>query len=122
MRTTYRPKSTKIHLHEIIHGMYGLPQSGMLATKLLNKHLKEYDFFEVPHTPGLFTHKTRLIWFTLCLDNFGVKYVGKEHVYYLMSVLKQFYNMEERGVILRNHPRLALRRRLCLHFYAKLCA
>ena len=80
---------------KIVRGMYGLPQAGVLANKLLKSRLKEYDFFEVPHTPGLFTHKTRPIWFTLCVDDFGVKYVGKEHAQYLMDVLKKFYKMEE---------------------------
>ena len=78
-----------------LSGMYGLPQAGILANKLLKERLKEYDFFEIPHTLGLFTHKTRPIWFTFCVDDFGVKYVGKEHADYLMSVLKEFYTMEE---------------------------
>ena len=73
---------------KIVRGMHGLPQAGILANKLLKKRLKKHDFFEVPHTPGLFTHKTRPIWFTLCVDDFGVKYVGKEHADYLMSILK----------------------------------
>ena len=59
------------------------------------KKSQETWFFEVPHTPGLFTHKTRPVWFTLCIDDFGVKYVGKEQADYLMSGLKQFYNMEK---------------------------
>ena len=80
---------------KLVRGMYGLPQAGILGNKLLKKRLKEYAFFEVPHTPGLFTHKARPIWFTLCVDDFGVKYVGKEHADYLMSVLKQFFTMEE---------------------------
>ena len=62
---------------KIVRGMYGLPQAGILANKLSKKRLKEYDLFEVPHTPGLCAHKTRPIWFTLCVDDFGVKYVGK---------------------------------------------
>ena len=76
-------------------------------------------FFEVPHTPGLFSHNTIPVWFTLCVDDFGVKYVGKEHADYLMGVLKLFYTIEEDWKVLRNQPRLALHRRLCRHFYAK---
>ena len=78
-----------------VRGLYGFPQAGRLSNQLLKKRLEEHDFCQVTHTPGLFTYKTRPIWFTLCVDNFGVKYVGKEHADYLMSVLKQFYNVTE---------------------------
>ena len=74
---------------KIIRGIYGLPQSGVLANKLLKKRLEEHDYYEVDHTPGLFTHKTRPIWFTLVVDDFGVKYVGKQHAEHLMSILKK---------------------------------
>ena len=80
---------------KIIRGIYGLPQSGVLANKLLKKRLEEHDYYEVDHTPGLFTHKTRPIWFTLVVDDFGVKYVGKQHAEHLMSILKKHYDMEE---------------------------
>ena len=63
---------------KIVCGMYGLPQVGILANKLLKNVSRNMILFEVPHTPGLFTHKTRPIWCTLCVDDFGVKYVGKE--------------------------------------------
>ena len=75
--------------------MYGLPQAGVLANNLLKERLSEHDYFELPHTPGLFMHKTRPIWFTLVVDNFGVKYVGEEHANHLMSVLHEFYDVEE---------------------------
>ena len=50
----------------IVRGMYGLPQAGMLANQ-------KHGYFEVSHTLGLFAHKTRPIWFTLVVDNFGIK-------------------------------------------------
>ena len=75
--------------------MYGLPQAGILANKLLKERLLQNDYFEVPHTPGLFWHKKRPIWFTLVVDDFGIKYVGKEHAHHLLNVLKEFYEKEE---------------------------
>ena len=39
---------------EIIRGMYGLPQAGVLANKLLKERLSKHGYYEVPHTPGLF--------------------------------------------------------------------
>ena len=37
----------------------------------------------------------RPINFTLVLDDFGVKYIGKEHVHHLLQVLRQGYKIEE---------------------------
>ena len=34
-------------------GMYGFPQAGILANKLLKKHLAKKGYYELPHTPGL---------------------------------------------------------------------
>ena len=73
---------------KIIRGVCGLPHTGVLANKLLKNELKEHDYYKVDHTPALFTHKTRPIWFTLVVDIFGVKYVGKSHAEHLMSILK----------------------------------
>ena len=72
---------------EIQRGMYGLPQAGILANKLLKERLLQNDYFEVPHTPGLCRSKTRPVWFTLVVDDFGIKYVGKEHAQHLLNVL-----------------------------------
>ena len=46
---------------EIRKGMYGLPQAGILANKLLKKRLAKHGYYELPHTPGLFTHDSRPI-------------------------------------------------------------
>ena len=79
----------------MIRGIYGLPQSGVLANKLLEKRLEKHDYCKVDHTPGLFTHKTRPIWFTLVVDDFGVKYIGRQHAEHLMGILKQHYDTEK---------------------------
>eukprot|EP00804_Cyclotella_cryptica_P021147 CCRYP_001465-RA/>CCRYP_001465-RA protein AED:0.35 eAED:0.35 QI:0/0/0/1/0.5/0.33/3/0/629 len=65
----------------IILGMYGLPHAGLIANELLENKL----------VPGLWKHKWRPIWFTLVVNNFGVKYVGKEHALHLKSVLESYY-------------------------------
>ena len=79
---------------EIRRGMYGLPQAGVLANKLLKERLITHGYYEVPHTPGLFRHVTRPIWFTLVVDDFGIKYVGKQHIDHLLSALRQEYKIE----------------------------
>lgn len=43
--------------------------------------------------PGLWKHETRVISFTLIVDDFGVKYVNEKDVKHLMSVLKEFYEI-----------------------------
>ena len=79
---------------EILRGMYGLPQSGILA-KNCWKRLAKQGYYEQPHTPGLFCHETRQVLFTLVVDNFGIKYVGEENAKHLLGVLKESYEIEE---------------------------
>jgi hypothetical protein len=52
--------------------MYGLPQAGILANKLLKERLELDGYTEQPHTPGLFKHKARPVWFNLTADDFGI--------------------------------------------------
>ena len=61
---------------EISRGVYRLPQSGILSNKLLEKRLAKQGYHDLPHTPGLFRHETGQVWFTLLVDDFGIKYVG----------------------------------------------
>ena len=76
-------------------GMYGLPQSGLLANQLLEKRLNKHGYFQSKLVPGLWAHKTRPIQFTLVVDDFGVKYVGKEHALHLQSVLEEHYKITQ---------------------------
>jgi hypothetical protein len=45
-------------------------------------------------TPGYWKHEWRPISFALVVDDFGVKYIGKEHVHYLIKALKSNYEIE----------------------------
>jgi len=74
---------------EITKGMYGLPQAGKLANDKLVPILKAAGFHQCEFTPGLFKHETRPIAFCLVVDDFGVKYQGKEHAEYLLRTLQQ---------------------------------
>ena len=76
---------------EIRRAMYGLPQAGILAIKLLKQRPAKHGYYEVVHTPGLWKHNTRPISFTLVVDNFDIKYVGKEHADHLLNALRQHY-------------------------------
>ena len=76
---------------EIQKGMYGLPQAGIIAQELLEERLAKHGYHQSKITPGLWTHETRPISFSLVVDDFGVKYVGEEHAQHLLSVVRQYY-------------------------------
>ena len=79
---------------EINKGLYGLPQGGILANKLLRKRLAKHGYFECTHTPGLWKHVSRPVWFTLVVDDFGIKYCGEQHAKHLINALEQDYTVE----------------------------
>jgi hypothetical protein len=70
-------------------GMYGLPQAGILANKLLKKRLARHGYFEQPHTPGLWKHDSRPVWFNLAVDDFGIKYIGEDNIQHLYDALQK---------------------------------
>jgi hypothetical protein len=78
---------------EIQKGMYGLPQAGILANELLQRNLAKDGYQPTQHTHGLWTHNTRPISFSLVVDGFGVKYVGREHDEHLMACIQKNYNI-----------------------------
>ena len=75
--------------------MYGLLQARILANKLLKKKLTPHRYYGVQHTPRLFKHQWRPIAFTLVVDNFGMKYVGKEYTDHLINILESEYTKIE---------------------------
>jgi hypothetical protein len=78
---------------EIRRAVWGLPQAGILANKLLQKWLAPHGYYECVNTPGLWRHATCPITFSLVVDDFGVKYVGKEHAEHLIKCLKEKYKL-----------------------------
>ena len=65
----------------------------MLANKQLRKNLAPEGYYEVPHTPGLWKHVSRPITFSLVVDDFGIKYEGKEHIDHLITALRKHYDL-----------------------------
>jgi hypothetical protein len=51
------------------------------------------DILNVQTPPGIWKHATRPIFFTLVVDDFGVKYVGKEHINHLIKCIKTKYEL-----------------------------
>jgi hypothetical protein len=82
---------------EIQKGMYGVPQAGILANELLHRNLAKDGYRPTQHTHCLWTHDTCPISFSLVVDDFGVKYVGREHAEHLMECIKNNYNISGTG-------------------------
>ena len=89
-----RQKIGPIYL-EIRREIYRLPQAGALANRQLKEQLVPAGYYEVPHTSGLWKHISYLIQFTLVVDDFGVKYIGKQHVNHLIKALTKEYEIPE---------------------------
>ena len=70
-------------------GMYGLKQAAVLAYDQLVEHLQPFGYHPIPHTTGMWKHKTRKTIFCLCVDDFGVKYYSNDDIDHLISALKQ---------------------------------
>jgi hypothetical protein len=82
---------------EANRGMYGLPQAGLLANELLEKRLNKRGYHQSKLVPGLWKHEWRPIKFTLVVDDFGVKYVGKEHALHLKATLEDITALLRNG-------------------------
>eukprot|EP00804_Cyclotella_cryptica_P006175 CCRYP_015258-RB/>CCRYP_015258-RB protein AED:0.28 eAED:0.28 QI:0/0/0/1/1/1/3/0/731 len=73
----------------------GLPQAGIIAQQLLEKRLVAEGYHQSTITPGYWKHDWRPISFALCVDNFGVKYVRREHADHLLKTLNTFYQTSQ---------------------------
>jgi hypothetical protein len=78
---------------EIRKVMYGLKQVVLLANQLLQTLLAPFGYYPARHTPGLWLHKTQPISFTLVVEDFAVKYVGKQHAEHLRNALLKTYEL-----------------------------
>jgi hypothetical protein len=70
-----------------------LKQAGLLASQLLQTRLAPFGYYPVRHTTGLWLHKTRPVSFSLVVDDFIVKYVGKQHAEHLRNALLKTYEL-----------------------------
>jgi hypothetical protein len=73
--------------------MYGLPQVGIIVQELLEEQLAVAGYKQSKMTPGYWKHEWRPISFALVVDDFGVKYVGRENIHHLIK-LKSDYEIE----------------------------
>jgi hypothetical protein len=73
--------------------MYGLPQAVIIAQELLQEHLAKVGYHQSKIVPGLWTHKTRNICFTLVVDNFAIKYTKMDDAKHLINALQKDYTI-----------------------------
>jgi hypothetical protein len=76
---------------KIRKGMYGLPQARIIAQQLLEERLEKNGYPQSKTTPGLWTHDTRPISFSLVVDDFRVKYVDEENAQHLLDTVQKYY-------------------------------
>jgi hypothetical protein len=76
---------------EIRRGMCGLLQASIIANQLLTWWLAPHGYKQCQHTQGLWQHKWQPILFSLVVDDFGIKYVGKQHADHLIQAIGQHY-------------------------------
>ena len=80
---------------ENIKVCYGSPQPGILANELLHTRLNNTGYYKITTTTGLWRHKWRPIMIVLIVDDFGIEYVGDNHLHHLITVLTNHYTITE---------------------------
>jgi hypothetical protein len=80
---------------EMRHGMYGLPQTGILANSLLQDRLAKFNYYEAATTPGLWHHKWHPIMFALIANNFAIQYAGNALLDHLCQALRKHYKVSK---------------------------
>ena len=78
---------------EIHKGMPGLKQADRITKEQLKTHLAQFGYAPVPCTPDTWKHATRDITFSLVVNDFGVKSVGKENADNLIQAFKNKYTI-----------------------------
>jgi hypothetical protein len=63
----------------------------MIIHTLLAVLLAKEGYIPTKFTPGLYTHKTRPIAFSLVVDDFGVRYVNKDDMDHLVATIGKRY-------------------------------
>ena len=78
---------------QVTNGMYVLPQEGWIAHDALFQHLTLYVYHPSSKTLGLWTHDSCPVNFTLVVNDFCVKYPGKEYALHLKAALEDNYKV-----------------------------
>jgi hypothetical protein len=97
IKKQYEIKKHALNGLRMERAVWGLPQAGILTNKLLHKRLAAHGYYKCINMPGLWRHEWLPTTFTLVVDDFGVKYVGKEHADHLIACIKENTNSPKIG-------------------------
>ena len=64
-----------------------------MANNRLKIHLAKFGYSPVARTPSLWKHATKDICFSLVVNDFGVKYFGRDTADHLVQALKKIYTI-----------------------------
>jgi hypothetical protein len=78
---------------EIRKGMYGLPQAGILANKLLEQRLSARGYYQCQHTPGLWRQMWWAITFCLIVNDLGIKVMDIADFHHLKTSLEEDFKV-----------------------------
>ena len=70
-----------------------MPQSGRPANEQLHTRLEKEGYYETTTTTGLWHHKWCPNLFSIIVDAFGVKYIGKCHADHFALVLQKYHKI-----------------------------
>ena len=82
---------------EVRKGIPGLKQTGKIANERLKTHLAKFGYYPISHTSVLRISKTNNVTFTLCVDDFGMKYTNRAHAEHLLNALKKYTKFQLTG-------------------------
>ena len=74
--------------------MHVIPQSGRISNYYIKKDLAPHVYQKCRQTDVLCNQKWRLITFALVVDDFGDKYIGKQHAYHLIESIIKYYPVD----------------------------
>ena len=69
--------------------------SGYAGTTIIRKLFNNHGNEQSLYTPGFGTQKWKPIFFTLVVDDFGVKYVIKQHTDHLVNALTEYFEISQ---------------------------
>jgi hypothetical protein len=73
--------------------MYGLKQAARIAYDLLKTRLATDGYSPCTENVNIWEHKTRPTKFSLCVDDFGIKYFAKSDADHLLASLTKHYKI-----------------------------
>ena len=71
--------------------MYVLKEAGIIAFNNLFQNLAPFGYEPMPYTPDLWRHKAKPTTFTLCVEDFGIKYFSKADADHFIHALQSKY-------------------------------